>query len=358
MNEPYKHILDDIRQRYNQNQPDEHAKSALITISDIPLEPCDISDTDKGSMDRRCHCLHCLSMDKTKEDNGTAISSTSVDINRDHIYDGTCLLLQSDHMNKSNEKTSSHEIDVISDTDKVYSDYGPAVLMRAIERQNSRLEAAIEQMNSRTERIEAVIERLLDHITDREQSCDKNHFEYGIIQFFDQIPHKITVQYFLNDGKKTPPRIKLELREMVRDANKKPYYKAYQTVYGTCYRDFGRTKIDQLLKLSVNERYADEISLLRSLVSSSYRRLSDDSDMIGTFFYDIDTNEIFTGAFMLINKTDKLGRIFIHNGVDFSNVDFEFKPSKSTGKLKGADCIYTINQDIINGIFNDIGPIE
>ena len=358
MNEPYKHILDDIRKRYNQHQPNEHAQSELLTISDIPPGLSDISDIDKRSMDRRCHCLHCLSMDKTKEDNGTAISSTSVDINRDHINDDTCLHRQSDHLNILEYNSLSHEVKVIGDTDKVYSDYGPEVLMRAIERQNSRLEAAIEQMNSRTERIETAIERLFDHITDIEQARDTNNSEDGIIQFSDQIPHKITVQYFLNDGKKTPPRIKLELREMVRDVNKKPYYKAYQTVYGTCYRDFGRTKIDQLLKLSVNERYADEISLLRSLVSSSYRRLSDDIDMIGTFFYDKDTNEIFTGAFMIINKADELGRIFIHNGVDFSDVDFEFNPSKSKGKPKGADGIYTINQDIINGIFNDIEPNE
>ena len=173
-----------------------------------------------------------------------------------------------------------------------------------------------------------------------------------IIQFDERQPTKIIIQYFLNTGKKMPPRIKLELKHKVRDGNKKAYYKTYQTLFGNCYHDFGLFKLDKMAKLSINGKHEYEIQKLRSLISDINRRFSDDGNLMATFFYNVETSEIFTSAFVFVNKITMAGLALFYNGRSFVDEELEFVSSKGVGNPGSADGYYAINHDRISAIFD------
>ena len=173
-----------------------------------------------------------------------------------------------------------------------------------------------------------------------------------IIQFTEKQPTKIIIQYFLNTGKKMPPRIKLELKHKVRDGNKKAYYKTYQTLFGNCYHDYGLFKLDKMAKLSINETHDYEIQKLRDLISDISRRFSDDGDLMATFFYNVDTSEVFSGAFVFVNKVTMSGLALFNNGHSFIDEELEFVSSKGVGNPGSADGYYAINHDRLSVIFD------
>lgn len=288
---------------------------------------------DTKAIKSRFHCLP-LDLDKAIEDNGVAVLSPSVDITHDSI---SPLHSSFEAIKTTDDINIEYNEELIPTNNKVICDADILSLRLAIETQNERLE-----------RLERAIERLAEN---GERSNTQPRSEVNrIIQLYDQTPNKITIQYFLNTGKKIPPRVKLELRHKVRDINGKPYYPTYQTIYGNCYKDYGISKFDKFSKFSINDVFCDDMKPLREFISDARSALTETDDMIGTFFYDVDTTEIFLDAYVVINKTDGWGKLFLYNGNEFSEEAFEFATSKARAGSKCPDGIYTINHDKITNM--------
>ncbi len=213
--------------------------------------------------------------------------------------------------------------------------------------------------NERFERIEKTLEDIgetLKHLIGLTSSTktapEINHAGGGLIDFTMQIPDKIVIQYFKNAKSKSPPTIKLELRERARDAGGKIYYRDYCVLHGNLAGSFGRGKLDKLTALSINKGNMDDIWTLRNFInniSDEYRELK---SYMGVVFYDYETNELFPYAYMVIDKSDDWALLYLHNGEQFISEEVKFIESKSTGKKKGADGIFTLNKDVIDCIFN------
>ncbi len=212
----------------------------------------------------------------------------------------------------------------------------------------------LDEQDGRLSRLEALVCEIHDLIMkDSSAGTDKADADITrIIQFKEKQPTKIIIQYFLNTGKKMPPRIKLELKHKVKDGNKKAYYKTYQTLFGNCYHDYGLFKLDKMSKLSINETHEYEIQKLRDLISDISRRFSDDGDLMATFFYNVETSEVLTGAFVFVNKITMDGLALFYNGRSFIDEELEFVSSKGVGNPGSADGYYAINHDRISAIFD------
>ncbi len=295
---------------------------------------------DEGSMESLHHCLNCLNRkeEKTKEDNGTAISSTLwVSENHEPIESQSfSLRIPSSKAileDKGNDNTANTK------------SIGENMIGTGFER-------ALCEQGERIDKLEKSIDRLIGHFEATNSTSAPIQASERLIQFDDKIPHKITIQYFLNEGSKTPPRVKMELRHKVRDGNGKPYYKAYQTVFGNCYKDLGLNKFDKMSSLIINHIHVDELDNLRKLINDAKKAFIDDKDMIGTFFYNVETSEIITNAYIIINKTDIYGKLFVNDGARFVAEYLEFITPKSAGQAKSSDGIYTINKDRIEIMFD------
>ena len=327
-------ILDEIKTRIAER---EHA--ALMCEADIATTPThqqvdqlntsdnnniDVQVGDNRSMESRFHCLLLSSLNPI-EDNGVAVLSPSVDITDEPI---------------SPLRFPSEAIKTTEDINLIFH----KELIR-LDTDISSLRGAIENQSERFERLERWIERLVEN-GDRRDTRSRNDVN-RILQLYDQIPNKITIQYFLNTGKKIPPRVKIELRNKVRDSNGKPYYPAYQTLYGNCYDDFGISKFDKFSKYSINSDFGDDTKPIQNFISDVRSAFTDNKDMLGTFFYDVDTTEIFLHAYAVINKAEGWGKLFLYDGSDFVEDAFEFAASKAKDRSKSPDGIYTINQNNI-----------
>ena len=327
-------------------QPDHHLDCSSIEVDQLNIDDsidtkatCQNDEThthvDKRSMKSRFHCLPLVLL-KTKKDNGVAVSSTSVDITHEPM---SSLRFSSEAMEamKSDKKGNGyiHQKEINTTKEKAMNEVD-----------FSSWPVAVEGLNDRLERLERAIIQLAEN--GAQPRIPPRDDRDRVIQLYDRIPNKITIQYFLNTGKKILPRIKLELRHKVRDSNGKPYYPAYQTLYGNCYSDYGRTKLDKFTKYSINYEHIDQISPLRDFVSRAIRELDGENDYLGTFFYEPDTTEIFPHAYVLFNKNDQYGKLFLFNGENFIGEEFEFTKSKAKEGVKSPDGIYTINQDRIS----------
>ena len=107
-----------------------------------------------------------------------------------------------------------------------------------------------------------------------------------------------------------------------------------------------------MAKLSINGKHEYEIQKLRSLISDINRRFSDDGNLMATFFYNVETSEIFTSAFVFVNKITMAGLALFYNGRSFVDEELEFVSSKGVGNPGSADGYYAINHDRISAIFD------
>ena len=107
-----------------------------------------------------------------------------------------------------------------------------------------------------------------------------------------------------------------------------------------------------MAKLLINETHDYEIQKLRDIISDISRRFSDDGDLMATFFYNVETSEVFTGAFVFVNKTTMAGLALFYNGRTFIDEELEFVSSKGVGNPGSADGYYAINHDRISAIFD------
>jgi len=310
-----------------------------------PIDTCCDNDfVNDRRLDRGSIVLYCLQEKECKsiEDNGVAFPSTSVDVIGEPM-EATNFSLRSSSSNaiRNNPINELEYMTTSRNTKSIEEGSIGAVVMRALSEQNGRIDG-----------LERLIERVLDRLDGSGTQNSNAGLDNRLIQFTEKVPNKITIQYFVNRGKKVPPRIKLELRHKLRDSNNKPYHPVYQTVFGNCYRDFGLTKLDKLARLTINEQHADDINELRNNIEWMNEHFTNDGDLLGTFFYCIETSEVFCGAYVLVDKTTNDGVISLYNGTKFVDHEIEFKPSKSSGTAKGSDGVYTINQDIIDAIID------
>ena len=298
---------------------------------------CDTHNEMKAT-NSRFHCLP-LDLDKTKEDNGVAVLSPSVDITNDLISP-----LRSSHeaIKTTDDNNIENNEDLISTDKKDIYDVDVLSLRLAIETQNERLE-----------RLERAIERLDNSIVILAENLGRSNAgskisAKRILQLDEQLPDKITIQYFSNTGRTVPPRVKLELQHKQLDKNGKPYYTVYQKLYGDCYKDFGRTKLDKFMGYAINYDYRSHIEPLQDFVHRMTRDLEKETECLGAFLYEKDTIEIFYHAYIIINIAQCHGNIFLYDGNDFAEEAFAFAPSKAKDGPKSPDGIYIMNKNKIS----------
>ncbi len=301
---------------------------------------------DEESMKSLHHCLNCLNCinGKSIEDNGIAISST-LSVSENHEP------MESSIISLRSPSSKTIKLDECNHNSLITKSIEDNIMGAGFER-------ALCEQGERIDRLEKSIDRLIGHFETQNSTTGQIQASERLIQFDDKIPHKITIQYFLNEGTKLPPRVKMELRHKVRDGNGKPYYKAYETVFGNCYKDFGLNKLDKFSGLIINSANSDDIFELRKLVKTARDTFTDDKDMIGTFFYDVETSEVFTNAYIIIDKTELYGKLFINGGTKFVAEYLEFITPKSAGQTKSSDGIYTINKDRVEVIFDGGDSVE
>jgi len=313
------------------------AQKTKISEPDDCFEPIDFIDNN-GDGDNRRHHYKERQL-KAIKGNGVAKDSPITGSSGDPLRTQYSLLRSSSSKTMPENQSSQSIKDTISGGEV---DIGGGSMRRLAEQEDrlSRLEALVLE-------IHAFIKK------DNTGGVDSTDDDVArIIQFTERQPTKVIIQYFLNTGKKAPPRIKLELKHKVRDGNKKAYYKTYQTLFGNCYSDYGLFKLDRMAKLSINGKHDEELQKLRAIISDISRRYSDDGDLIAAYFYNVETSEVFTGAFVIINKVSMVGLGLFYNGRSFVDEDLEFVTSKGTGNPGSSDGYYAINHDRLSAIFD------
>ena len=177
-----------------------------------------------------------------------------------------------------------------------------------------------------------------------------------IIQLADRTPDKMTLQVFLNEGRKIPPNLKLELRERARDKNGKSYYSPYQKLYAKCLPDFGRGRLDKFANMPINQHDGNKMDGMRNLIEVICDNFDD--DYIGGFFYDKDRGEVFWDMAAIFSRSKMTGYILVDTGEKYQNIKISFAASKSTGTERGANGIYHINSDKIAEIFDGDSAVD
>ena len=306
-----------------------------------------VKDNYEVAVEERFHCLNCLNSSiEDKEDNGTAILSPPDDKHHGAISEGNNLL----RIGSSKQQNSMECNCVNSDQDQYQHQID--TLNKSVIEIGAGFRRGFDATNERIARLEASIMALIDLKKGPEPDTE-NHVMSGLISFAERLPYKITIQYFLNTKSKykQPPKVKIELREKRLDKSSKGYDAPYLTLHGNLYNDCGLSKLDKLLNYDINSESNIHYGDLRDIVNDARKEFCDNFDYIGGAVYDVKTNEVFHDLYFLLNKSTKTGTLFIYIGHDYVFTEFEFKSSKSSGQAKGSDGIYTLNNDVLTGIF-------
>ena len=345
-------LLDQMAQRSKQKEPHVYLGAMgdigthLSNSFGIVDKHC-IQDSDQMAVDGRFHCLNCLNSSiEDKEDNGTAILSPPDDKPHGAIPEGNNLLRIA-----SSKQTNSMECnDLNSDQDK--TQHQRDTLRKSDIEIGADWRRAFDVTNERIARIETAIQALLGLSTGSIQDTEKGVMS-GLISFAEKVPYKITIQYFLNTKSryKQPPKVKIELREKRLDKSSKGYDAPYLTLHGNLYNDCGVSKLDKLLNYEINRESDTDYGDLRDISNDARKEFCDNADYIGGAVYDVKTSEVFADLYFLLNKPAGIGTLFINIGLEYICIKFEFVASKSTGQSKGSDGLYTLNNDVINGLF-------
>ena len=344
MTQPQKVDINDLMRRMNIKPREPELKF----VGDIKTAP-DVSKNGDGfdvfnaSEERavleRTHIGLIGLIEENKDNNGSALSSPEGEVNGEPITENNHLLRlpSSKAMNAIQFEPNAQDANTISNRDSY--DGGVA-------------SSVADATNERLDRLEKTLEHLISLMSSTKTPEQTNHVGGGLIDFATQVPDKIVIQYFKNAKSKSPPTIKLELREKARDVSGKLYYRDYCVLHGNLAGSFGRGKLDKLVALSINKGNIDDIWILRNFINNICDEYRECKSLMGVVFYDYATNELFPYAYMLVDKLDDWAMLFIYNGEQFISEEVKFIESKSAGKKKGADGIYTINKDVIDCIFN------
>ncbi len=206
----------------------------------------------------------------------------------------------------------------------------------------------LNQMEGHIKTLTAAVHQLCGYKS--ETSSDDR--DQGVFQFDDKKPAQIEVQYFLNEGKKEKPVVKLFFKHRSKDRSGKSYFKTYQTLFGRCYDDYGISNLDKISSLMVNQPHAHAITELRRFIKSASRRLDYVGSVIATYFYDKDTKEVMCGLYAVIFMGTDYGALYFEVDGEFVEEIVEFQGPRRKSEKQGSDGIYYVNARRIEEIFD------
>ena len=218
------------------------------------------------------------------------------------------------------------------------------VLMQAIAERDA-------QIDARLTRLEEMLSRILSSpINENAQvtAPGQGATHSKVIQFSQQRPDKITIQYFRNKSKKNRlPTLKLEFHEQKHSKANQSYYTKYQSLHGYCYSDFGLSKLDGMAADEPNIEHSVEIERLRTVIEKLISQGLLEGG-IGGYFYNHKTNEIFTGAIAIVLPDMKCVLMVVQpDDILIETV------SMATSKAKDTDGYYIFNKKMVDEIFNE-----